>query len=153
MKKINLSHRVILIISLAAAAFFYTININRTQIGFINDDAHYVNAARWLAGTQTIQKRLNEFPLGYPLILTPAAKLFPQSLIIFKIFNIFLFLMMIPVLFGIFKNYLTKKELLFFLVLISLNPMTVSRSSLVMSDGAFLLISLIAFYFIRKSIT
>ncbi|MDO9513536.1 MAG: tetratricopeptide repeat protein [Elusimicrobiota bacterium] len=120
-------------------------------IGFTQDDAHYINAARWLAGTQTIQKSLDAYPLGYSLILVPAAKLFPESLNVFKIFNIFLFLMIIPVLFGIFKDYLTKEELLFFLLLSSLNPLMVEHSSLVIPAGAFLLVSLAAFYLIQKA--
>ena len=152
MKKINLSHRAILIISLASAAFLYVININHMPIGSINDDAYYVNAARWFAGAQTIQKPSGEYPLGYPLLLIPAAKLFPESLKVFKVFNIFLFLLISTVLFGIFKNYLTKKELLFFLLLNSLNPLMVTQSSIIMGGGAFLLILFTAFYFIRKSI-
>jgi len=152
LKKINLSCRAILIISLAAAAFLYGININFAEVGSTNDDAHYVNAARWFAGTQTIQKSFSGFPLGYSLMLVPAAKLFPESLNIFKVFNIFLFLLIIYVLFGIFKDYLTKKELLFFLLLGSLNPLMVRQSSFIMSEGAFLLILLSAFYFIKKAL-
>ncbi len=151
MKKINFSRRAILIISLAAAAFLYGININHIPIGIINDDAYYVNAARWFAGAQTIQKPGGSYPLGYSLMLIPAAKLFPESLKVFKVYNIFLFLLIITVLFRIFKNYLTKKELLFFLLLSALNPLMVSQSSIIMSGGAFLLILFTAFYFIRES--
>jgi len=152
LKKINFSFRVVLVISLAAAAFLYTININRRPIGFINDDAYYVNAARWFAGTQLIQKPSGLYPLGYSLMLVPAAKLFPESLKVFKVYNILLFLLIISVLFGIFKDYLTKKELLFFLLLSSLNPLMVRQSSIIMGGGAFLLILFTAFYFISESI-
>lgn len=151
MKQVYLSYRAILIISLSAAAFVYTLNLNCRQIGITHDDAHYINAARWLAGTQTIQKSLDAYPLAYSLILVPAAKLFPESLNVFKVFNIFLFLMIIPVLYGIFKDYLTKNELLFFLLLSSWNPIMVEHSSFVLPAGAFLLISLASFYLIQKA--
>ncbi|PKN00448.1 MAG: hypothetical protein CVU78_01080 [Elusimicrobia bacterium HGW-Elusimicrobia-2] len=152
MKQVRLSYRAILIISLSAAAFIYALNFRRMPIGFIQDDAHYINAARWLAGAQTIQESLNAYPLAYSLMLVPAAKLFPESLNVFKIFNIFLFLLIIPVLYGIFKDYLTKNELLVFLLLSSLNPLMVEHSSLVIPAGAFLLVSLAAFYLIQKSV-
>jgi len=151
LKTINLSYRATLVISLTAAAFLYAINFDCVQIGIIQDDAHYINAARWLAGTQTIQKALDAYPLAYSLMLVPAAKLFPESVNVFKVFNIFLFLLIIPVLYGIFKDYLPNSELLVFLLLTSLNPLMVQYSSLVLPAGAFLLVSLVSFYLIQKA--
>jgi len=139
-----------LIIILSAAAVFYALNLNLYKVGHINDDAYYVNAARWLAGTQTVQKQLGLRSLGFPVLLTPVAAVFPKNNVPFKIVSAGFYLAAMVLLFFLFEKTLDKEQLLILTALTGLNPLLVRLSGTVMSEGAFIFFTVLSLYLLEK---
>lgn len=119
-------------------------------MGHINDDACYVNAARWLAGTQNVQKQLGLRPLGFPVLLAPVAALFPENNFPFKAVSAGFYLAAAALLFFLFEEILDKEKLLILTALTALNPLLVRLSGTVMSEGAFLFFTVLSLYLLEK---
>ncbi|MFH1353208.1 MAG: glycosyltransferase family 39 protein [bacterium] len=139
-----------LIVILAVAAVFYALNLNLYQVGHINDDAYYVNASRWLAGTQNVQKQLGLRSLGFPVLLAPVAALFPENNFPFKAVAAGFYLAAAALLFFLFAEILDKEKLLILTALTALNPLVVRLSGTVMSEGAFLFFTVLSLYLLEK---
>jgi len=139
-----------LIIILAVAAVFYALNLNLYPAGHFNDDAYYINAARWFAGTQKVQKQLDLRSLGFPVLLAPVAAFFPENNFPFKMASAGFYLAAVVLLFFLFKGTLDKEKLLILTALTALNPLVVRLSGTVMSEGAFLFFTVLSLYLLKE---
>ena len=90
---------------LALAVVLVAVRLNETPIGAVVDDAYYVEMARSLAeglgpvihtGPDTLPRNPEIFPPGFPLLLSPLARLFPASLTVFKAWPLLAALVMLP---------------------------------------------------------
>ncbi|MEA2081268.1 MAG: glycosyltransferase family 39 protein, partial [Elusimicrobiota bacterium] len=153
MNKKNLA--VVLIILIAG--MFYSLNIKPGQIGHLNDDAYYINAARWFAGVQTAQKELSSRSLGFAFLLVPVARVAGDSLLPFRMVSLLFTLASLWMIFLIFRKktrantFAAAGGVCFsILLLTAFNHMNLIFSTMVMSEEAYLFFSLLALWlFIR----
>lgn len=133
----------------AAALFIYIFSADYNSLGQYNDDAWYINAARYLAGVQSIQKDLQGRPLGYPLLLAPVARMFPESISVFRITSI-IFMIMIPILvYYLLGDMFKPNEILVFIALLCHNHFSVILSGDVLSDVPYLLFTFAAIILLK----
>ncbi len=125
-----------LIILLSLAVYVLSIDFN--YIGTYNDDAWYINAARYLAGVQTAQKQLTSRPIGYPVLLVPVARLFPASISVYRITSLVFILSILFMLFYFLRDIFKPDELLIFIALVSLNQYFVILSGDVLAEAPYL---------------
>jgi len=148
MKKIK--PELILFIIISAAAVVYILNFDFFAIGHFNDDAYYINAARWFAGTQGIQKFLTGSSLGFSFLLIPVAKLFPENNFPFILPSFFFSLGTLVLLYLLLKKKIGAKITLILVLLTAFSPYFVRGSGVVMSEAAFLFLSILVLYLLEK---
>ncbi|MFW6134307.1 MAG: tetratricopeptide repeat protein [Elusimicrobiota bacterium] len=128
----------------------YVLSINYDYVGQVNDDAWYVNASRYLAGVQKEKKQLQGRPLGYPLLLVPVAKLFPNSLIPLRLCSA-MFILGVPFLiFYFLKDIFDPDNLLAYIALFCLNPFIVRLSTSVLSEAPFIFFEVLFIVMLKK---
>ncbi|MDO9513541.1 MAG: glycosyltransferase family 39 protein [Elusimicrobiota bacterium] len=139
------------IIIIALAALLYSLNIREGQIGHVNDDAYYINAARWFAGVQREQKQLSSRSLGFSLLLAPVARAAGESLLPFRLVSLFFALASLWLIWLIFRKIASPAVCFSVLLLAAFNHLNLIFSTMVMSEEAYLFFSLLALWvFIRR---
>ncbi len=154
MNKKNLAAGLIIL----AAGALYSLNIKADQIGHLNDDAYYINAARWIAGVQTVQRQLSSRSLGFSFLLVPVARIAGDSLLPFRIPSLIFTLASLWLIYLIFRKkarrgvFSASGGVCFsILLLTAFNPLNIIFSTMVMSEEAYLFFSLLAVWvFIRR---
>ncbi len=138
---------------LLVSAIVYYLARNYAYVGFFNDDAWYVYTARYFAGIEKVPKDFKfSRPIGYPLMLSPFAKLFPQDRK--TVFKVISFLMVLSLPFFIFyllqDIFDCKDTLLLYIALLALNPNIVRMSGFVLSEVPFLFFTFILILWLKK---
>ncbi|MBA3066255.1 hypothetical protein KJ633_03490, partial [bacterium] len=147
MNRTNLAAGLIIL----AAGLMYSLNIKANQIGHLNDDAYYINAARWFAGVQAEQKELSSRSLGFSFLLVPAACIAGDSLLPFRITSLIFTLASLWLVYLIFRKRAPPAVCFSVLLLTAFNHMNLIFSTMVMSEEAYLFFSLLAVWvFIRR---
>jgi len=146
----SLRVRVILALVLATSAVFMTLRCGEFPVGAGMDDAYYVEMARSLAegrgpvihlNDQTPAWRPDIFPLGFPLLLAPLARLVPDSVQVFKIVPVLALVGLAPLclLLGRVAGFRRGLPLA---ALVCLNPWAVAFAVRVFSDLPFTAVSM-----------
>ncbi|MFC2061948.1 hypothetical protein ACFLUV_05495, partial [Elusimicrobiota bacterium] len=102
-------YKILFFVIVSVSLIFYYLARNYDYIGSFNDDAWYANAARYMAGVQTENKRLTGRPLGYPVLLVPAARLFPDNISMLR-YPSMLFILAVPFLIFYFLKDIFKEK-------------------------------------------
>lgn len=133
--------------------FFIVKRIGEFPVGAIGDDAYYVEMARSIAERRGPVIYYHPkgapgyhyaFPLGYPLLLSPIAFLFPYSVSALKALSIIATLGLIPIYGLLLKTIDAKRERMVLMALTFLNPWVIAYSNRVMSDVTYTFLSLAA---------
>jgi len=134
------------------AGIMYFLNRGYCPIGSFHDDAYYVLSARYLAGVSSIEVGSFTRPIGYTLLLTPVAKLFPHSKVLpFKIFTIILYLCALFFVFKVFEDRFRKKwEAYLFVGLCAFNPIIFQYSPAIMNEAGFIFFTYLSIYLLRR---
>ena len=119
-------------------------------VGTFFDDANYLILAEGLV-TGSGYRLINfpsmpteqAFPPGWPLLLAPIVGLAPGNLLLPKMLTLLFSLGSIFLADRLFRDRLEPTERLFFLLLISLNPLFIGAAGTVMSEPAYLFFSLL----------
>ncbi len=135
----NKNHKILFFLIIAIALIVYILTIDLNYIGTYNDDAWYINAARYLAGVQSEQEQLSGRPLGYPMLLAPVAKLFPDSVFVFRITSLVFIVSILLILFYFLRDIFEPKDFLIYTALLALNQYFIILSGDVLSEIPYLL--------------
>ncbi len=126
------------------------LRFNDIPVGSFFDDAHYLVLAKSLAsgsGYRLINYPSlpieDAFPIGWSLLLTPLAFVFPNSLLMPKLFAFVLWFGSILLAFRLFSKQLPSPYAQIFLALLAWNPQLVGMAGTVMSESAYLFFSLL----------
>ncbi|MFH1421977.1 MAG: glycosyltransferase family 39 protein, partial [Planctomycetota bacterium] len=128
----------------------YLLNTDFQRIGWFNDDANYINNARWIAGIQNTYKNTAASSLGYSLILAPVALLSPVKNDAFRIPSLLFSVGSLFLIYLLFRRNLSRKFILLLLFMISLSPLFVAYSGTVLSEPAFTFFSLLVLYLLNR---
>ena len=148
MGKISGKH--ILIAALVLAALVYVANFNFQRIGYINDDAYYINAARWLAGAQRVQKDFSSRSLGFAFVLAPVAAVCGAGNTPFRIPSLIFSLASVYLAYLLFSTVAGEKTALIIALMTAFNPLTVIFAPAVMSEETFLFFELLSIFLFMK---
>lgn len=118
--------------------------VNHSTEDFVAQNSFTINNSSFLLGPIT-------YPWGLPLILAPLYAYFGLNLLVFKILNLFFYILFLMTLFLGFENRLNRKELLFFICIFAFNPYLLSYIDEISSDIIFLFFSTITFFLILKN--
>ncbi len=127
--------------------------IGEFPIGAFNDDAYYVEMARSIAEgrgpviyyhPQVASQYPYNVPMGFPLLLSPIALLFPYSAAALKTLSIIATLGLIPIYWSLLKTIATKRDRIVLISLVFLNPWVITYSNRVLSDATYSFVSLAA---------
>jgi tetratricopeptide (TPR) repeat protein len=121
-------------------------------VGRYNDDAWYVNAAKYMAGVQSVKKELASYPIGYPILLVPLAKLFPNGINVFRIPSLIMIFALPFLIFYFLRDFFDSDELLIFITMVALNQYSLSLSGAVMSESPYLFFTFITLIFYKRKI-
>jgi len=134
------------------------LRFNGLQIGTSYDDAHYVILAESLGSGQGYQlinfprpQVERNFPPGWPLLLAPFTKLWPQNYEPLKLVSLALWLASLPLIYKLFSKRLASPSLELLLILVALNPLLVGTSVTLMSETAYLFFSILALVIFDKT--
>ncbi|MCP4293159.1 MAG: hypothetical protein GY780_15150 [bacterium] len=125
--------------------------INEMPIGANTDDAYYIEMARSIAeglgpvlniGPATPVENPNIFPVGFPYLLSPMARVFPESLTIFRIVPFFATLLLFPLCLLLPGPKADSKLKIGLVALVSLNPWVVGWAGRILSDNPFAVVCL-----------
>jgi 4-amino-4-deoxy-L-arabinose transferase-like glycosyltransferase len=140
-----------LIVLLLVTAAFYLLLLPRYTIGYCNDDAFYILAAKsLLQGHYVLLQRpghpaLNDPLPGYPLVLAPFVKCVEPHWSFLKLTSIIFTLASCLLTWILSESWFSKGERLWLTGLFAWNPTTVNYSGNVISEPAFLAMSLAVF--------
>jgi hypothetical protein len=152
--------RLVTLLLIAAACFFGLVRFGQEQTGSLVDDAHYIVLAEALASGQGY-RLINcpdpipepVFPPGWPLCLAPFAALFPGNYAVLRAVSLLFWLASIPLIYRLLAPRLKSPYLEILLVLVVLNPFMVGSSVVVMSESAYIFVSLAALLAIEKCLS
>lgn len=122
-------------------------------VGSMADDALYVELARSISegrgpvlhiGPDASSVTPTTQPSGYPLLISPVAYLFPDSLTALKLSSTLFFFALLTVFYTLLKPICEQNERLALLALVALNPWTIAYANRVFSESAYTLVSLVA---------
>ena len=120
-------------------------------VGSMADDAVYAELARSIAegrgpvlhlgpGTHAVAPTTQ--PSGYPLLISPVAWLFPDSLTALKLCSAAFYMAYLAVFNALLTPYVERRTRLAVFSLIALNPWTIAYANRVFSESAYMLVSL-----------
>ncbi len=144
--------KIILLAIVATSLLMMVLRLNEAPLGANTDDAYYVEMAHSIAeglgpvlntGPGTVAENPDIFPPGFPLLLSPLAKLFPESLLVLKLVPLFFTLLFIPVIMFFPVSSASIQARLMVLALVMLNPWVIAWSGRVLSDNAYAASSLL----------
>lgn len=147
-----------LLIIFVFAATVYGLGTGTFQIGTYHDDAHYVVLAESLAsgrGYWLINSPIPQseyfFPPGYPLLLSGLVWFFPQNLEVLKVLSVAFCLGSVGLVYALLKVKGFQRHYVIAIAgLIALHPLIVGYSGQVMSEAAYLFLSLLSFYLMEQ---
>ncbi len=126
------------------------LRFNDIPVGSFFDDAHYLVLAKSLAsgsGYRLINYPTlpveNAFPIGWSLLLTPLAFLFPNSLLLPKLLAFAFWFGGVLLAYRLFSKQLPSPYAQIFLALLAWNPQLIGMAGTVMSESAYLFFSLL----------
>jgi len=135
------------------ALLFMTTRLNEAPVGSNTDDAYYIEMARSIAeglgpvintGPDSTLENPDIFPVGFPVLLSPLAKLFPQSLLVLKLVPVLFTILLIPLCLVIPGREADNQTRLMTLALVMLNPWVIAWSGRILSDIVFTVLSIAA---------
>jgi len=133
----------LIIFILAGLTALYLLSVNFHFIGYFNDDAWYINAARYLAGEQNLYRELTTRPIGYPALMVPVVKLFPGQTYPLKLYSVMFFLLSIALIYYLLKDRLKKAELISVILLTGFSPLAVIFSGDIIAEIPFLFLTVL----------
>ncbi|MFC2091348.1 tetratricopeptide repeat protein [Elusimicrobiota bacterium] len=151
-KTLKKAHKIIFLSVISFAAVIYVLSVNYYYIGTYNDDAWYVNAAKYIAGVQGAHQELSERPLGYSFLLSPFVKLFPENEYVLRFPSIVLTLFVPIILFFWLRDAFPANRLIIYLVLLCFNAYSIMYSVSVMSEAAFVFLTFASIVLLKKNI-
>jgi 4-amino-4-deoxy-L-arabinose transferase-like glycosyltransferase len=138
------AHWLAIIGLVAVAAVVYLFHLRSFQVGIFADDAVYIVLARALAdGEGYVLASFPgnppelRYPPGYPLLLTPIALFFHDSLDMYRVPSLLLGLGSIPLWFIFFRRRTTLAISLLVTLAAALNPLIVRDATVAMAESAF----------------
>jgi len=134
------------------SALFIWLRFSEFIAGSVGDDAVYIEMARSIAEGRGPIIYLSEFtsylpfafPAGYPLLLSPIARLFPHSIHALQLTSLILPLSGIPFYFICKRLQINRTLALSAIALVLLNPWIVAYSNRVLSEAPYTFFSYIA---------
>jgi len=144
--------RIFLTVAAVLGAVFLTLRFGEFPLGAGMDDAYYIELARSLAAGRGPVIHLNQvvpawrpeiFPLGFPLLLSPLAYLFGNSVQIFKLVPLVAWIALAPVCLRLARTEDSGPRLAL-AALVCLNPWTIAYAVRVFSDLPFAVVSVSA---------
>lgn len=150
----------ILIIILATATFLSLRNYNQFQVGAYQDDASYAVLARSIVFSETYglsnvpgSPLPTRYPFGYPLLISPAAWLFPEDLGLLRVVSLLATLINIALIFWGWQFLNQNRSFWWSLgisALYALSPLVIGHTRMVMSEPVFTTFVLIALMMTEK---
>jgi len=147
----------ILIIFILLSTALGLLRFNSLQLGTSYDDAKYIILAESLSSGQGYRiinfprpQIEQNFPPGWPILLTPLTFLFPGNYSVLKFFTLILSLASVYLTYIIFSKRLQTPYLEILTGLVALNPLIVGTSVTVMSESVYLFFSLLSLYLFDK---
>jgi hypothetical protein len=146
-----------LVLIMGLALILYLVNFNSFQIGTYVDDAHYIVLARALAAGKGF--KLVNYPTpkpdimssaGWPLLMTPVTSIWHSSLVALKLYTLVWTLLSVYLVYLNFRIDLPTGVILIVVALYALNPDIVGSASMVMSEPAYLVFSLLGLHLFAK---
>ena len=145
----NHKSKIILAAIISFSAVICMLRLNSFQVGALYDDAHYAILAESLSSGQGY-RLINfpdappevTFPPGWPLLLSPIAKLFPNNYQAYKVLSIVFWLAALLVLHRFFTRRMPPPYPEILTGTIALIPGIIGLAVSVMSDPAYLFFSL-----------
>lgn len=146
------------LLGLLAAFFLYSQSLDMFQVGVYMDDASYVALARGLAeegvyGYTNVPGEVNlaRYPFGYPLLLAPLAKLFPENLKVFQLVSLVITLLNGCLLYAVGPQLGWRHSLvlrIFIPLLYLFSPLVSGHAIMVMSEAVFFFWVLLSLYLV-----
>jgi len=128
----------------------YMLAKNRDYPGSFEDDAWYINAARYMAGELEVKPDFSSRPLGVSFLIVPVIKLMPSSVSALEIYMILLFVLAVFLLYRLLESGLKQAEVFILTLLVGLCPLALLYSADVLSEVPYLLVTVIFIYLYRK---
>ncbi len=125
-------------------------------VGSFTDDAYYVELARSLAeglgpvlqvGPDVSVRNPDIFPVGFPLLLSPLAKVFPHSLDSLKVVPLLATILLLPICLWLPGPKADNRLRIALAAVVMLNPWVLAWSGRILSDNPFSILSLGALLF------
>lgn len=147
----------LLVFFILLSAALGLLRFNSLQLGTSYDDAKYIILAESLSSGEGYRiinfprpQIEQNFPPGWPILLTPLTFLFPGNYSVLKFFTLILSLASVYLTYIIFARRLQSPYLEILTGLVALNPLIVGSSITVMSESAYLFFSLLTLYLFDK---
>ncbi|MDX2472279.1 MAG: hypothetical protein QNL91_01085 [Candidatus Krumholzibacteria bacterium] len=149
----SLRHQLLLGLALVVLGSLYAVRLNEVPIGAVTDDAYYVEMARSIAeglgpvintGPDVAPHDPDIFPPGFPLLLSPLARAWPDSLSALKAVPLLGALMLLPLCWWLPGAKAARGLRLALVAVVMFNPWVVSWSGRILSDIPFAALSLAA---------
>jgi 4-amino-4-deoxy-L-arabinose transferase-like glycosyltransferase len=140
-----------LFLLISTCALFGLLRFDGIQVGMFQDDARYIILAESIAAG-TGYRLVNfphappeeAFPPGWPLLLAPFTYFFPGKFTLLKVLSFLFMLASIPLMYSLFTPYLKRPYREAAVALVALNPLMIGAMGTVMSEPAYLFLSLLA---------
>jgi len=100
----------------------------------------------------TVSYGIDAVPWGYPLLLSPIYYFFGINLLAMKYLNIVIFILLIIMVYFLFKNKFDSISILFITAIFGLNPYLLEFNNGILNDFPYLLLSLLSIFYIEKII-
>lgn len=152
----------LMLLALILASALYLSNLNTFQVGAYADDAYYVALARGLVNDGVYgytnvpgEVNLTRYPFGFPLLLTPMVKLFPDSLVALKAVSLVITVINGWLLYHAGGYFGWGSHPIFRVavpVLYLSSPLVSGHAGMVMSEAAFTMWLLLALFLLRSSL-
>lgn len=150
--------RLILFVVFITSAAIYGLSIDTFQVGTYHDDAHYVVLAESLASGRgywltngPVPQMERFFPPGYPLLLGGLVWLFPQNLNVLKVLSAAFCLGSVALVYALLKvKHFRSHDIFIIAGLTALHPTLAGTSGMVMSEPAYLFLSMLSLHFMEQ---
>ena len=149
----TLREKQFLVAIILLSVLMIAVRLNETPIGSNTDDAYYIEMARSISeglgpvlntGPDIVAENPDIFPVGFPFLLSPLARIFPESLMALKLVPVFFTFLLIPLCLTIGGQQTDNKARLMLTAVVMLNPWVVAWSGRVLSDSVFTIFSIAA---------
>jgi 4-amino-4-deoxy-L-arabinose transferase-like glycosyltransferase len=149
--------RILVGIVIVSALLLYVARLEHFQLGTFLDEGNYIVTARSIASGQGYSQISHpdappesKYPPGFPVILSPLALLFPDSLTALRIPALLFTLASLPVWFAVLRRRLPFPLAILAILAVATNHYVVLHSAAVMSEAAFLFFSGLLFMVVDR---